>query len=190
MTTAPERARHRYTFAEYLAIEADSGMKHEYDDGEIVAMAGGSLRHSELAAAMTAALYAGRKSGCRVFQSDQRVRILATGKATYPDVSMVFGPVALDPADPTKSTITNPTVIVEVLSPSTEQDDRGSKWQHYQQLASLREYVLVSQTEPRLEHYRRLASGAWEYREVTEGTLALECGATLQLATLYADLPP
>jgi Uma2 family endonuclease len=190
MTTAPERARHRYTFAEYLAYEADSGMKHEYDDGQIVAMAGGSLRHNELAAAMTAALYAGRKSGCRVFQSDQRVRIPATGKATYPDVSMVCGPIELDPADPTKSTITNPTVIVEVLSPSTEQDDRGSKWQHYQQLASLREYVLVSQAEPRLEHYRRLASGAWEYREVTQGTLALECGAVLELAALYADLPP
>ena len=106
ITTAPERARHRYTFAEYLAVEADSGMKHEYDDGEIVAMAGGPLRHNELAAAMTAALYAGRKSGCRVFQSDQRVRILATGKATYPDVSMVCGPIELDPADPTKSTIT------------------------------------------------------------------------------------
>jgi Uma2 family endonuclease len=103
---------------------------------------------------------------------------------------MVCGAIEGDPADPSGATITNPTVIVEVLSPSTEQDDRGSKWQHYQQLASLREYVLVSQTEPRLEHYRRLASGAWEYREVTEGTLALECGATLQLATLYADLPP
>jgi Uma2 family endonuclease len=190
MTTAPERARHRYTFAEYLAVEADSGMKHEYDDGEIVAMAGGSRRHNALAAAVTAALYAGRKSGCIVFQSDQRVRIPATGKATYPDASMVCGAIEGDPADPSGATITNPTVIVEVLSPSTEQDDRGSKWQHYQQLASLREYVLVSQTEPRLEHYRRLASGAWEYREVTEGTLALECGATLQLATLYADLPP
>lgn len=190
MSTAPERARHRYTFAEYLAVEADSGMKHEYDDGEIVAMAGGSRRHNALAAAVTAALYADRKTGCVVFQSDQRVRIMATGKATYPDASMVCGPIEGDPADPSGATITNPTVIVEVLSPSTEQDDRGSKWQHYQQLESLREYVLVSQGEPRIECYRRLGDGAWEYREVTDGALALECGATLDLPRLYADLPP
>lgn len=190
MTTAPERSRYHHTFAEYLAYEADSGMKHEYDDGEIIAMAGGSRRHNALAAKVTAALENGRKRDCVVFQSDQRVRILATGKATYPDVSMVCGPIEGDPADPSGDTIVNPTVIVEVLSPSTEQNDRGSKWQHYQQLASLREYVLVSQTEPRVEYYRRLDSGAWEYRDVTEGTLQLECGPTLDITALYADLPP
>lgn len=190
MTTAPQRSRSHHTYAEYLAYEADSGMKHEYDDGQIIAMAGGSLRHNALAVAISTALYLGRKAGCTVFQSDQRIRILATGKATYPDVSMVCGAIELDPADPGGATITNPTVIVEVLSPSTEQDDRGSKWQHYQQLASLREYVLVSQAERRLEYYRRLPNGAWEYRDVTEGTLPLECGPALDVSALYADLPP
>lgn len=190
MTTAPERSRHRYTFAEYLAYEADSGMKHEYDDGDIVAMAGGSRRHNALAAAVTAALYAARKRDYVVFQSDQRVRISATGRTTYPDVSMVCGSIEGDPGDPGGATITNPTVIVEVLSPSTEHDDRGSKWQHYQQLESLREYVLVSQDQPRLEYYRRLAGGTWEYRDLTEGALQLECGPQLDVAVLYADLPP
>jgi len=190
MTTSTRQARRRYSFAEYIAYEADSGMKHEYEDGEIYAMAGGSLRHSALASRVSAAFEVGRKSGCVAFQADLRVRILATGKATYPDASMVCGPIELDPADTTRSTITNPTIIVEVLSPSTEQDDRGSKWQHYQQLSSLQEYVLVSQGEPRIEYYRRVAGGAWEYREVTEGTLRLQCGAALELAALYADLPP
>jgi Uma2 family endonuclease len=188
--SASSRPARRYSYAEYLAYEADSGMKHEYDDGDIVAMAGGSRRHNALAVRVTTALDNGRKRDCVVFQSDQRVRIAATGKATYPDASMVCGPIDGDPSDPTGATITNPTVIVEVLSPSTEQDDRGSKWQHYQQLASLREYVLVSQAECRLEYYRRLPNGAWEYRDLTVGVLQLECGPVLDVAALYADLPP
>lgn len=189
MTTSSRQARHRYSFAEYLAYEAD-GMKHEYEDGEIYAMVGGSRRHNALAVRVTTALDSGRKSGCVTFQSDQRIRVLATGKATYPDASMVCGAIEGDPADSSGITITNPTLIAEVLSPSTEQDDRGSKWQHYQQLSSLQEYVLVSQGEPRMEYYRRVAGGAWEYREITEGTLRLQCGAALDLAVLYADLPP
>jgi Uma2 family endonuclease len=152
-------ARHRYSYQEYLAYERDSGMKHEYDGGDIVAMAGGSRRHNALASRVSGALESSRAPGCIAFQSDQRVRILATGKATYPDVSMVCGPIEGDPADPTGATITNPTLIIEVLSPSTEQDDRGDKWQHYQLMPSLQEYVLVSQSHPRVERYRRLAAG-------------------------------
>ena len=118
-----------------------------------------------------------------------RLRVLATGKATYPDVSMVCGPIEGDPADASGETITNPTLIVEVLSPSTEQVDRGDKWQHYQRIPSLQEYVLVSQSQPRIEWYRRLASGGWEYHEATEGVVELPSGVTLDLARLYADLP-
>ncbi len=187
--TAPARLRPRYSYAEYLAYERDSELKHEFDDGEIVAMAGGSRRHNALALRIGAALDAARRPGCVAFQSDQRVRVLATGKATYPDVSLVCGPIAGDPADPDGSTLTNPTLIVEVLSPATEAYDRGGKWQQYQLIPSLQEYVLVSQSEPRIEHYRRLPSGAWEYADVTTGTLALAAGAVLELARLYDDLP-
>lgn len=186
---SPARPRHRYTYAEYLAYERDSALKHEYDDGEILAMAGGSRRHSVLAVRVATMLEAARKHGCFTFQSDQRVRVLATGRTTYPDVSMVCGPIEGDPADPDGSTITNPTLIVEVLSPSTEQDDRAGKWMHYQRIPSLQEYVLVSQGEPRVERYRRLPDGLWEYQEVTEGRLTLATGAVLELATLYDDLP-
>lgn len=187
IATRRERARH--TYAEYLAYERDSELKHEFDDGEIVAMAGGSRRHNALALRIGAVLDAGRKPGCVAFQSDQRIRVLATGKATYPDVSMVCGPIEGDPADPEAATVVNPTLIVEVLSPTTESYDRGRKWQEYQLIPSLQEYVLVSQAEPRVERYRRLASDSWEYTDVTAGVLTLVSGAVIDLARLYDDLP-
>src|SRR5215210_168432 len=181
--------RHRYTYADYLALERGSETKHEFLDGEIYAMAGGSLRHSALGSRISAALESARTSDCIAFQSDMRLRVLATGRATYPDASLVCGPIQLDPADPSGTTITNPSVLVEVLSPSTEEVDRGSKLEDYQRIPSLREYVLVSQ-HARIEIYRRLPSGTWEYRDVQEGTVQLASGATLDLSILYANLPP
>jgi Uma2 family endonuclease len=151
MASPEPRSRHRYTYEEYLAYERDSGLKHEYEDGEILAMPGDSRRHNALALRIGAALDRGRKTGCIAFQSDQKVRVLATGKATYPDVSLVCGAIEGDPADPSGATITNPNLVLEVLSPSTEEDDRGSKWRHYQLIPSLDEYVLVSQGPPRVE---------------------------------------
>jgi len=186
---SPRWTRHRYTYEEYLAYERDSGLKHEFDDGAILAMAGGSRRHNALASRVSAALEAGRRPGCVAFQSDQKVRVLATGRATYPDASLVCGAIEGDPLDPSGATITNPDLIVEVLSVSTEEEDRGNKWQHYQLIPSLKEYVLVSQTQPRIESYRRLPSGAWEYRDTTEGTIQLATGPALDLAALYAGLP-
>jgi Uma2 family endonuclease len=188
-TTQVPYTLHRYSYEEYLAYERASELKHEYIGGEIVAMAGGSRRHSALAANVTIALGTTRPAGCIVFQSDLRIRILASGVATYPDVSMVCGPTEVDPADPSGETITNPTLVVEVLSASTEQIDRGFKWQQYQRIPSLQEYVLVSQVSPRLEIYRRLAVDRWEYVDMKEGTVQLSSGATLDLAMLYADLP-
>lgn len=181
--------RYRHTYAEYLAYERDSGLKHEYDDGEIIALAGGSRRHNALALRVGAALDSARAGGCVAFQSDQKVRVLATGRATYPDATVVCGPIEGDPADPAGATITNPTLLVEVLSSTTEQEDRGNKWLHYQQIPTLQEYVLVSQAEPRVERYRRLPSGAWEYSDATSGTVELTTGAVLDLAKLYDGLP-
>lgn len=181
--------RHRYTYAEYLAYERDSELKHEYDSGEILAMAGGSRRHNALALRVGAALDAARERGCVAFQSDQKVRILATGRATYPDATVVCGEIEGDPVDPQNATITNPTLLVEVLSPSTEQEDRGSKWQHYQLIPSLQEYVIVSQDAARVERFRRLPGGSWEYTETTTGALELSTGAVLDLNRLYGGLP-
>lgn len=189
MVDPGHRPRHRFTYDEYLAYERDSGLKHEYEEGSIVAMAGGSRRHNALAFRIAAALDAARSRGCVGFQSDQKVRILATGKATYPDITMVCGPIEGDPADPSGATITNPTLLVEILSPSTEEEDRGNKWLHYQQIPALQEYVLVSQTTQRVELFRRLPDGTWQYREATAGTLEL-VGGTIDIPSLYVGLPP
>jgi Uma2 family endonuclease len=117
-----------------------------------------------------------------------RVRVVATGRATYPDVSMVCGPIEYDPEDAVRTTITNPVLLVEVLSVTTEKGDRGNKWMHYQRISSLQEYVLVSQ-EARIEIFRRTPSGTWEYFEVREGNVRLASGPTLDLGVLYAELP-
>lgn len=177
-----------FTFAEYLTLERDSEIKHEFDAGEIFAMAGGTARHSALAVNVTSALRNTQPAGCTVFQSDLRVRVAATGLATYPDASMVCGAIEYDPEDAQRATITNPVLVVEVLSVTTEKSDRGNKWMHYQRIASLAEYVLVSQ-EPRIEIYRRSDGGTWEYLEAREGTIQLASGPALDIASLYAGLP-
>lgn len=188
MTASVPQSHHEYTFADYLALERDSEIKHEFDAGEILAMSGGTARHSALATRTIVALGNTSAPGCTVFTSDMRVRVPATGRATYPDVSMVWGPIEYDPEDAARTTMTNPALLVEVLSVTTEKGDRGNKWMHYQRIASLQEYVLVSQ-EARVEIFRRTSSGTWEYFEVREGNVRLASGSTLDLAVLYADLP-
>jgi Uma2 family endonuclease len=189
MTTSLPHARHHYTYEDYLAYELNSELKHEFEEGEIFAMAGGSPRHSALASRISAAIENTRPPGSTAFQSDIRIRVLATGRATYPDVSMVCGPIEIDAADRSGTTITNPTLLVEVLSPSTEEVDRGSKWRNYQLIPSLQEYVLVSQ-DSRIEIYRRITSSEnWEYLDVRKGVVNLASGATLDLSILYESLP-
>ncbi len=181
------RPLHHYTYEEYLVAARDSAIKLEFADGEIHAMAGGSKRHNALALRVGAALHAGLRAGCIAFQSDQRVRIAAASRAVYPDVTVVCGAIESDATDP--ETIVNPTLIVEVLSPSTEEYDRGEKWLAYQSVPSLKEYVLVSQHSARVERYRRLPSGAWEYLDATTGTIDLITGSRLDLEDLYRGLP-
>jgi Uncharacterized protein conserved in cyanobacteria len=188
MTASLSQSHHDYTFGDYLVLERDSEVKHEFDAGEILAMSGGTARHSALAAKIVTAMETTRAPGCTVFTSDMRARVVATGRATYPDVSMVCGPLEYDPEDPARTTITNPALLVEVLSVTTEKSDRGNKWMHYQQISSLQQYVLVSQ-EARVEIFSRTSSGTWEYFEVREGSVRLASGPTLDLAVLYADLP-
>ncbi|HEY0158518.1 MAG TPA: Uma2 family endonuclease [Thermoanaerobaculia bacterium] len=111
MAASVPQSRHDYTFADYLAVERESEIKHEFDGGEILAMAGGTARHSALAARIVTALETTRRPGCTVFQSDMRVRITATGRATYPDASMVCGAIEYDPEDGGRTTITNPVLL-------------------------------------------------------------------------------
>jgi Uma2 family endonuclease len=170
---------HRYSFAEYLELEESSNVKHEYLAGEIYAMAGGTPDHAALAMNFGAALLERlRGQPCRVFSSDLRVRVLATGLATYPDVTVVCGPLQRDPES--RTTIVNPLLVAEVLSDGTEDYDRGEKLEHYKQIPSLRECVLISHREPRVEIWRRVAGDAWSRDEVAAGAelrlVSLGCG--------------
>jgi Uma2 family endonuclease len=176
------------TYAEYLAAEAKSEVRHEYLDGEVWEMAGGTIEHGALALAVAGELReALRGKPCRAFSSDVRVRIPETGLTTYPDLSIVCGRVETAPED--KDAITNPVVLVEVLSDSTEAYDRGAKAAHYRRIASLREYVLVAQDEPRIEVQRRSEGGRWELLEARSGeTIELaSLGVRLDVAAVYAN---
>lgn len=149
-------AKRRSTYAEYLAAEAASEQRHEFIAGEVIAMAGGTIEHGRLTTSMTGLLREALARGgrpCVVLPADVRVRIRAADRATYPDLHVVCGDIARDPDD--ANAVVNPMVIVEVLSDSTADTDRSEKFADYRKLATLREYVLVSQRERRVEIYRR-----------------------------------
>lgn len=181
--------RVHYTFREYLAHEAASNVKHECLDGQIYAMAGGTPSHAALASAVSGQLYAQLRGGpCRIHSSDLRVRVLATGLATYPDVTVVSGPRELDPED--ENTVINPTLVVEVLSPSTEEYDRGEKLEHYQRIPALRQVVLVSQALRRLDVWTRGEGDVWTHAEMPEGGVAVlaSIGGRLDVREVYEAL--
>jgi Uma2 family endonuclease len=148
----------RMTFRDYVALEEKSELRHEFENGEVFAMAGGTPEHAAIVSAIHLAVGSQLKGGCRAFVENLRVRT-PSGKVAYPDVFVVCGPLARDPED--DSTVTNPLVIVEVLSETTEAYDRGKKFAHYRSCPSLVEYVLVaSQGSPKIERFVKTA-GVW-----------------------------
>lgn len=178
--------RVQYTYVEYLALEDASNVKHEYLDGQIYGMAGGTPEHAALAAAVVGLLFPQLVPGsCRAHNSDLRVRVLATGLATYPDVTVVCGPRQLDPQD--ENAVTNPALLVEVSSKSTEDYDRGDKLEHYKRIPSLRQYVIVSHRERRLEVWSRGQGETWSTVVVRDGDSAdlHAIGSRLDVRALY-----
>ena len=175
---------HRYTFHDYLTVEEISAVKHEFLDGEIYAMAGGSVLHAALSAGMLASLHAQLLGRCRVYSSDLRIRVLATGLATYPDVAIVCDAIETDSDN--RDTVVNPTALVEVLSPSTEDYDLGEKFEHYKQIPSLRAVIYVWQDRRQIEVRERVAGG---WRSTTHGEEArvdaLDC--RIAVAALYTE---
>lgn len=149
-------------------------------------MAGGTIEHGRLQAALPASLVTAlRGQPCVVLGSDVRVRIDATDRTTYPDVTVVCGKRVVSPLDP--DAVTNPTLLVEVLSEGTERADRGDTFAHYRHLSSLQEYVLVNTHERRIEVFRR-SDASWTFTEVTEGALRLSSlGVTLDVDAIYFD---
>lgn len=180
-------ARKTWTEDEYLALEAESDEKHEFVNGEIIAMAGGSPAHNTIAMNVGSELRALIKSKgrpCRVLSSDQRVNVTDTGLYTYPDVTVLCGPAHTPPKSP--SSLTNPLLVVEVLSDDTEAYDRGAKFAHYQRLPSLESYLLVSQKTRRIEHYQRLPTGQWLLTVAEEGAITIPClEGDLQVDDVY-----
>ncbi len=165
-------------------MEQDSQEKHEHRDGEVLLMAGGTADHSLIRANIIREV-GNRLKGkpCYVYDSNLRVRIARKVLYTYPDASVICGPRQTDPNDPAGQTVTNPRVIIEVLSESTEGYDRGEKFDRYRQLDSLEEYVLVSQATPRIETFLRQAEGTWLLTAVSGRD------ATAKLRSLEIDLP-
>ena len=182
----------KLTEEQYLAIDRAAEVRSEFLDGEMIAMSGGSLRHSELQGNAFGELYAAlRGSDCRVHSSDFRVRVSRRMYA-YPDITVVCGKPLL--ADDHQDVLLNPTVIFEVLSPSTEKYDRGIKFQNYRTIESLQDYVLVSQDTMRVEHYTRGDADTWTFHDhhTLQAELKLDSiGVSLPLSRIYdrVELP-
>lgn len=187
------RSRHyaekdTYTEAEYLGWEESAVEKSEFVDGRIGAMSGATEPHATIPINLGGELRSAlRGRGCRVLSSDMKV--WAAGAYFYPDLSVVCGPSTH--RDPGKTTITNPVAVVEVLSPGTEMKDRGEKFIRYQQIESLRSYLLVSQLEPRVELFERGENGHWDYTTViglTKSVTLSSLGVTVALAEIYDQI--
>ena len=175
------RPLHRYTYADYVALEQTSSTKHEFLDGEIYAMAGGSEEHSALCAQVLRLL--GNAIGeqpCRVHTSDLRIYVESVGLATFPDGSVICGPLIQHPPSP-NATALNPAVLVEVTSDSSEAYDTGFKLEAYQTIPSLEAYIIVSHRERRITIYERRADRSWA------ATVAI-AGGTVALARLDTTL--
>jgi Uma2 family endonuclease len=175
---------------EYLALERDSEIKHEFYAGEMFAVAGGMPEHALITANLARGL--GQlllPRGCRVYSPDLRVKIEFTGLHTYPDVTVLCGTGNFSNEKP--PALMNPTLIAEVLSESTEGFDRGTKFHHYCRIPSLTTYLLVSQNAPMIEQLVRKAEFQWEHQVVSGLEKVLELpafGVTLALSEIFAGI--
>jgi Uma2 family endonuclease len=192
MSTVPTRAK--MTEEQYLAIERAAETKSEFCDGEMYAMSGASFRHGRVTVNLISKLDAQLEgSPCQVCDSNLRVQIAATGSYVYPDVIGICGEPLF--RDDTFDTLLNPVLIIEVLSPSTEAFDRGGKFARYRRIASLKEYVLVSQDRMLVERFRRRGTaGDWTLTAYDRPDEVLELesiGCAVPLSQIYArvDLP-
>lgn len=174
-----------FTEREYLALEAVAEIRHEFVAGQIVGMAGAELDHNQICTNVTTALVASiGERPCRVIGSDQRVKVEATSEYIYPDVVVVCGEPKL--VEPSPRSLVNPDVIVEVLSPTTERYDRGTKWVAYQQIPTLTDYLLVASDRRHVEHFQRDTDDSWTQRVAkADAPLTLSDGTAIDVGRLY-----
>lgn len=184
----------KLSVAEYFALEEKAERRSEFFDGEMFLMAGASKEHNVLTRNLLGHLFARLQGGrCQVFVADMRVKVDRTGLYTYPDLLIVCGEPEYAPEN--RDTLTNPTVVIEVLSDSTERYDRTTKFRHYKALPSLTEYALVAQDEPLVERYTRTPAGRWERDDFVGLDASLELAAAavrVPLADVYqgVEFPP
>jgi Uma2 family endonuclease len=180
----------RMSEAQYLEFERNSDTKHEYIDGEVFAMAGASVEHNQIFMATSTALFIQLQGkSCLVNPSDQRIKVTATGLFTYPDISVVCGEPKY--AGNEFDTMVNPIVIIEILSKSTEAYDRGVKFQHYRQIETLQDYLLITQDKPHIEGFTRQDDGKWTLSEaigLTATFTIASIGCILALADVYQNV--
>ena len=170
------------TLERYLEIERAEEERHEFVDGEMVAMSGGSPRHSIIGANISARIKAEKRgSGCVTFGPDLKVCVDQKRMIAYPDITVVCGKP--DFLDAKRDVVKNPILLVEVLSPSTKSYDRGKKATHYRLLPSLQEFLLVEQEPVFIEHHRRMADGTWQV------IICREADALIRLDWIRVDLP-
>ncbi len=178
------------TSQEYLAIERDLEQKHEFYRGEMFAMSGASIAHNIITFNVAGSLHTQLKDrDCSAFVNDMRVQIQSTGLYTYPDAIVTCEQPQFE--DDQFDTLLNPQVIFEVLSDSTEKYDRGKKFEHYRQIESLREYILIAQDHPQVERFARQQDRHWLLDEASglDAVLHLPTiDCTLKLADIYAKV--
>lgn len=176
------------SYEDFLVAEQGSETKHEWLDGVVYAMAGGTIEHSRLASRIGSAL-ANALTGCDVLQSDAMTFVRASQLSTYADVAVVCGPMEVQKVERNGrllgEALTNPTILVEVLSEATEAYDRGETFAHYMRIPSLREYVLVAQDEPTIEVFRRPERGHWQRDEAGPGQMITIGGRELRVDDIY-----
>ena len=181
-----------YTPEQYLALERQASYKSEYVNGGIFAMAGASREHNQIAFNIAGELHGQLKNRpCLAYVNDMRVKVNATGLYTYPDVAALCGEPQFE--DEQMDTLLNPSIIIEILSPSTEAYDRGDKFAHYRRLPSLMEYVLIAQDKIRVEHYIR-QDRRWVLTELDGlddrlGLVSIQCEIPLREIYAKVDLP-
>ena len=192
MALPAEKLDTRVTVAEYLRREETSETKHEFHDGKILAMSGGTFDHAAVATNLVATLHAALRGGpCRVLNSNMRVAVERSRRFVYPEASVLCQPPEFHPEDPKRTTIINPRVIFEVLSDSTESYDRGEKFEKYRQIDSLEEYVLLAQDRPAVETFLRQPDNSWNLLawQGIDAIARLRClNLELPLAELYAGV--
>lgn len=185
----------KYTAEEYLALEVKSDTRNEYRNGEIIPMTGGTPEHNKIASALNALLwFALRNEPYSVFVTDQRLWIPAVDRFTYPDGMVIADPVELKPGR--KDTVTNPLMLAEILSDSTEQYDRGDKFEAYRTIPSFQEYLLIDQYRLHVEQFVKQSENQWLFSEYRGWDAQVKCSsvpAELALKDLYEgvnDLVP